>query len=109
MAKARYQNLINKLLKDFSEREKEVIARRFGFGGKEKEPLEAIGRDFGITRERVRQIQESVLAKIGARKKEFKGLLEECKKILKKEGGFKKEDVLFEKLDGKEKTKPYFW
>ncbi len=108
MAKARYQNLINKLLKDFSEREKEVIARRFGFGGKEKEPLEAIGRDFGITRERVRQIQESVLAKIGAKKKEFKGLLEECKKILKKEGGFKKEDVLFEKLDGKEKNEAIF-
>jgi len=108
MAKARYQNLINKLLKDFSEREKEVIARRFGFGGKEKEPLESIGRDFGITRERVRQIQESVLAKIRARKEEFKNLLEECKKTLKKEGGIKKEDVLFEELAGKEKNEAIF-
>jgi hypothetical protein len=40
-----------------STRVREVLERRFGLRGKEPETLEAIGRSFGVTRERVRQIE----------------------------------------------------
>ena len=40
-----------------SPRLREVLERRFGLRGKEPETLEAIGRSFGVTRERVRQIE----------------------------------------------------
>ncbi len=43
---------------------REVMERRFGLRGKEPETLEAIGRSFGVTRERVRQIEEDGLKHI---------------------------------------------
>lgn len=43
---------------------REVVERRFGLRGKEPETLEAIGRSFGVTRERVRQIEEDGLKHI---------------------------------------------
>ncbi|GAI39424.1 unnamed protein product, partial [marine sediment metagenome] len=57
-----YAKICQNLIKDLSPRTKEVISRRFGLkppaGGGQKETLEAIGKDYGITRERVRQIEE---------------------------------------------------
>ena len=44
-----------------SPRLREVLERRFGLRGKEPETLEAIGRSFGVTRERVRQIEADSL------------------------------------------------
>ena len=44
-----------------SSRLREVVERRFGLRGKEPETLEAIGTSFGVTRERVRQIEEDAL------------------------------------------------
>lgn len=45
------------------EREREIIARRFGLFDR-KETLEQIGELLGITRERVRQLEKSVIAKL---------------------------------------------
>lgn len=42
-------------------RVREVVERRFGLRTKEPETLEAIGRSFGVTRERVRQIEADAL------------------------------------------------
>lgn len=44
-----------------NKRTRDVIARRFGLESGEKETLEEIGQDYKITRERVRQIEESGL------------------------------------------------
>ncbi len=46
------------------ERERRVIELRFGFDG-EMMPLEAIGRELGITRERVRQLEREALERLG--------------------------------------------
>lgn len=49
------------LLDELSENEQQVIARRFGLRGFEKATLEEVGKEIGLTRERVRQIQVEAL------------------------------------------------
>lgn len=49
------------VLEDLPDSERKVITLRFGFGGGEPMTLEAIGRQLGLTRERVRQIEASAL------------------------------------------------
>lgn len=48
-------------------KEREVMIHRFGLFGNEKETLEIVAKKLDITRERVRQIQNSVLAKLRER------------------------------------------
>lgn len=48
---------IDNLMKVLDERSRDVMTRRYGLNKDEPETLEAIGREYGITRERVRQIQ----------------------------------------------------
>ena len=45
-------------------RERRVIELRFGFGSSDGHALDEIGRDLGVTRERVRQIETQALAKL---------------------------------------------
>jgi len=47
-----------------SPRFREALERRFGLRGKDPETLEAIGRSFGVTRERVRQIEAEGLRQL---------------------------------------------
>jgi len=44
-----------------SAKHREVVERRFGLNGHERSTLEQVGRDIGLTRERVRQIQVEAL------------------------------------------------
>ncbi len=46
------------------DRDRQVIARRFGFDMENRQTLEQIGKSFGITRERVRQIEKTTLIKL---------------------------------------------
>ena len=57
-------NHINRWLDHLNEKQREVIARRFGLDGYEKRTLQRVGEDVGLTRERVRQIQVEALAKL---------------------------------------------
>jgi RNA polymerase primary sigma factor/RNA polymerase nonessential primary-like sigma factor len=53
-------------LKTLKDNEQEVIRLRFGLDGGEPQTLEEIGKIFGLTRERVRQIESSALSKLRA-------------------------------------------
>lgn len=55
---------INDALSILTEREKEVVSMRFGLTGDAPKTLEAIGNTFGVTRERIRQIENSALRKL---------------------------------------------
>jgi RNA polymerase primary sigma factor len=58
------QDTIDKVLKHLTEREMKIIKLRFGLAGEGPFTLEETGRMLGITRERVRQIQEKAIAKL---------------------------------------------
>lgn len=57
------ENII-KWLFELNAKQREVLARRFGLLGYEAETLEDVGREIGLTRERVRQIQVEGLRKL---------------------------------------------
>lgn len=57
-------NELDLVLDTLNERETEIIGARFGLNGKRILTLEEIGRDFGVSRERIRQIQNAALNKM---------------------------------------------
>ena len=58
------QEQIDGVLNSLNEREKEVIRLRFGLTDDHSRTLEEVGREFGVTRERIRQIEFKTLAKL---------------------------------------------
>jgi RNA polymerase primary sigma factor len=55
---------IQKALDSLPDRERQVIELRYGLRGHEPLTLEEVGRAFGVTRERVRQIENNTLKKL---------------------------------------------
>ena len=58
------QEQLRVLLGDLSERERRIIRLRFGLADGRPRTLEEVGREFGVTRERIRQIEAKTLAKL---------------------------------------------
>jgi RNA polymerase primary sigma factor len=56
--------LVSQWLDSLSENEKKIISMRFGLCDKEPQTLDVIGRSFGVTRERIRQIESKSLEKL---------------------------------------------
>jgi len=55
---------IDRTLDALPERERKVIEMRFGLDGDQPRTLEEVGRAFGVTRERIRQIENNTLKKL---------------------------------------------
>jgi RNA polymerase primary sigma factor len=55
---------VGAVLGELSEREQEIVRLRFGLDGGQAKTLEEVGREFGVTRERIRQIEAKTLAKL---------------------------------------------
>jgi RNA polymerase primary sigma factor len=53
-----------KVLATLNDRERRIIALRFGLSGQEPRTLEQVGELFGLTRERIRQIEAKALSKL---------------------------------------------
>jgi RNA polymerase primary sigma factor len=63
----RDKNLLDEMagvLDVLDKREKKIIAQRFGLDGEEPKILEEIGKSLGVTRERIRQLQNTALTKL---------------------------------------------
>jgi len=58
------QEQLAKVLDSLSERERKVIELRFGLEDGHPRTLEEVGREFGVTRERIRQIESKTLCKL---------------------------------------------
>jgi RNA polymerase primary sigma factor len=57
-------NAVTEVLHELTEREQEVVRLRFGLDDGRPRTLEEVGRSFGVTRERIRQIEAKTLAKL---------------------------------------------
>jgi len=66
------KNQINDILWTLQERERKVLALRFGLEDGVTRTLEEVGREFGVTRERIRQIEAKALKKLKEKSKEKK-------------------------------------
>ncbi len=55
---------VQEVLDELSDRESEVVRLRFGLVDGRPRTLEEVGREFGVTRERIRQIESKTLAKL---------------------------------------------
>ena len=55
---------LRQALAELSDREQEMLAMRFGLADGQRRTLEDVGAEFGVTRERVRQIEAKTLAKL---------------------------------------------
>ena len=64
VAKLDAVEIINNLFSELSKREKDVIMRRYGLHGEDKETLENIGSTHNLTRERIRQIETASVKKL---------------------------------------------
>lgn len=89
-------SLINNLLLLLSDKEKTVIKKRFNLDGKRKHTLDEIGKEFSVTRERIRQIEKNALSKM--RRNVFNTALRNLHDFVlssvRSHGEFLKEDLL---------------
>ena len=58
------QSNLSNWIEELPEKQREVLSRRFGLRGYEPSTLEDVGREIGLTRERVRQIQVEALRRL---------------------------------------------
>jgi RNA polymerase sigma factor (sigma-70 family) len=68
---------LQQLLEVLTPRERRVIMLRFGLGGEGEHTLEEIGKQFNLSRERIRQIEQAAMAKLrgSGRRRQLEGLL----------------------------------
>jgi RNA polymerase primary sigma factor len=63
-SRAMLNEAVYEALAELSERERQVVRMRFGLDDGEMRTLEEVGKAFGVTRERIRQIESKTLAKL---------------------------------------------
>ncbi len=111
MSKVNYSQIYQKFTKGLSPKTKDIFDRRFGVKTGNVETLEAIGKTLGITRERVRQIEEAGFNFVRKNNKEaIDGIYAEFADYFREQGGFKKEEKALEELGGPKghpNQKPY--
>ena len=90
---------INELFSNFNPKQRKVLSDRFGFRTGHRVTLQAIGDELGITRERVRQIEEQSMKKIAPRVQEgAASLIEGATAHLASVGGVRREDAFMAEM-----------
>lgn len=93
--------IVGKILEKLKERDREILARRYGLSGFPEQTLEAIGKDLKLTRERVRQIEKTLLKQLQGTVKEHEDVShthELLHSMLSEHGGIMAEVELLERL-----------
>lgn len=94
-------SLVLDLFKQLNENERDILTRRFGLLKQKCETLEQVGRDKGVTRERIRQIEKGSIKKlqqIYLEEEKLKSLKNIVARILEEHGGLMREDHLLNVL-----------
>lgn len=99
------KQVTKKLLSPLTGRAKDVVSSRFGINDvSDRKTLESIGKTYGITRERVRQIEQFALATIRKSDmyRDFTHVFQELKELMHKLGGFVAEHEILEHIAKKD-------
>jgi RNA polymerase primary sigma factor len=60
-----FKQVINGVLSSvLNAKEEKIVRLRFGIGGEKEQPLEVVGREFHVTKERIRQIEIKAIKKL---------------------------------------------
>ncbi|MDD4333466.1 MAG: sigma factor-like helix-turn-helix DNA-binding protein [Patescibacteria group bacterium] len=101
IAKLNAIEIINNLFGELSQRERDILTRRFGLHGNGYETLENVGSLHGLTRERIRQIESASIKKLH-KLDNFQTYLDTLKKVisqlLEEHGGIMERDYLLDAL-----------
>lgn len=92
---------VAKVLDSLKERDKTILKKRYGLQGHNSETLETVGKELQLTRERVRQIEKSLLKQLRAQVKNlehFQTSKELLKTTINEHGGIMAEVDLLEHL-----------
>lgn len=86
----------------FLPRTKEIVWARFGLSGKRQKTLEAIGHEYGITRERVRQILGTAFSAVRQKRDEerFVGISDRIVSVIEEHGGIMTVPALYAEITG---------
>lgn len=95
------RDLGKKIMSDLKDRAKYVLSERFGLDTGKKRTLESIGQEYGITRERVRQIENAAIASIrkSSRFDDAEVIFKELKAIIDSLGGIVSEEEILSYFD----------
>lgn len=90
---------INQLFEGFTPKQRKVLAGRFGLKNGKRSTLQEIGDELGITRERVRQIEEQTIGKIRTTVREdAKELVNLAVKHLEAEDGVRRDEEFIKEI-----------
>jgi len=95
-----YRKICQNLIKDSPSRTRNILEERFGLEGGERKTLEAIGKVYGLTRERIRQIEETGFLKLKPKIKENKRVFDYFQDQIRNFGDLKREDILLNFFGG---------
>ncbi|MBI4127348.1 hypothetical protein HY463_01425 [Candidatus Peregrinibacteria bacterium] len=100
LLKLNLMEVIEDMFMVLSEKERDVVVKRFSLDNKERQTLESIGRSFNVTRERVRQIEKIALSKLKrtVNNTKLKYVNEVARTILKENGGIMLEQDFLAKV-----------
>lgn len=91
-AKLNLMELTNNLMEALDERSRDIIKRRFAIKTDEVETLESIGKEYGITRERVRQIESQGKKVLVGLEQSLRPVIDAFKEIFVINGGLLADD-----------------
>jgi len=106
---SKYEQLVSEAFKSISnQRTREIISLRFGLKDGKRQTLEAIGQKYGITRERVRQIEEAAFSEFKkiAVISSFRPVFRSIDNFFNNEGQLVREERLFSSLTGSSNPHP---
>jgi len=97
------EEVVWELLMVLSDKERQVIVKRFSLDNKPRQTLESIGRSFNVTRERIRQIEATALKKLqrNAGNSRIRKVSQEIKTILAEHGGVCREKEIITEILGR--------
>lgn len=95
-----FTSLITRILGLLTDKEQDIVQRRFAINSEKKETLDRIGKSYSITRERVRQIQEVAIEKLAriAKDPSMQLIHELALSVLHANGNVMSEDLLISEM-----------